>query len=93
MYNAVHCISTSQVGVEAYARVGGCYMARSKTATLTLRIDPGVKEGLRQAAELEHRSMANMIEVMVRKYCANVGLEVPCTTEQLQHKNTEGKKA
>lgn len=52
-------------------------MAASKTATLTLRIDPGVKEGLRHIAEREHRSLANMIEVMIRGYCADNGVTVP----------------
>lgn len=52
-------------------------MAASKTATLTLRIDPGVKEGLRLVAEQEHRSLANMIEVMIRGYCADNSVSVP----------------
>lgn len=52
-------------------------MAAQKTATLTLRIDPGVKEGLRLIAQQEHRSLANMIEVMIRGYCADNGVTVP----------------
>lgn len=52
-------------------------MSRAKTATLTLRIDPGVKEGLRVIAGREHRSLANMIEVMIRDYCARGGVAVP----------------
>jgi len=52
-------------------------MAAHKTATLTLRIDPGVKQGLRLVAEQEHRSLANMIEVMIRSYCADNGITVP----------------
>lgn len=52
-------------------------MAAHKTATLTLRIDPGVKEGLRLVAEQEHRSLANMIEVMIRGYCADKQITVP----------------
>lgn len=50
---------------------------RVKTATLTLRIDPGVKEGLRVIAEREHRSLANMIEVMIREHCDRAGVPVP----------------
>lgn len=57
-------------------------MAASKTATLTLRIDPGVKEGLRHIAEHEHRSLANMIEVMIRDYCAQNGVRVPTQTNR-----------
>lgn len=52
-------------------------MTSSKTATLSLRIDPGVKEGLRIIAEQEHRSLANMIEVMIRDYCKRSGVTVP----------------
>jgi hypothetical protein len=44
-------------------------MANTKTATLTFRIDPGLKEALRIAAQQEHRSIANMIEVLIRNYC------------------------
>ena len=44
-------------------------MANSKTATLTFRIDPSLKEALRVAAHAEHRSIANMIEVLIRGYC------------------------
>lgn len=52
-------------------------MANTKTATLTLRIDPDVKEGLRAIAEKEHRSIANMIEVLVRDYCQREGIVIP----------------
>jgi hypothetical protein len=37
--------------------------------TLSLRIDPMIKEGLRLLAEKEHRSFTNMMEVMIRDYC------------------------
>lgn len=35
-------------------------MASNKTATLTLRLDPTLKDALRNAAEQEHRSLANI---------------------------------
>ncbi|NMM38582.1 MAG: hypothetical protein HHJ09_13980 [Glaciimonas sp.] len=44
-------------------------MANAKTATLTVRIDPAIKEVLRAFADQEHRSIANMIEMMIRGYC------------------------
>lgn len=44
-------------------------MAGTKTATLTLRMDPSLKEALRNAAQQEHRSIANMVEVMILDYC------------------------
>lgn len=52
-------------------------MGTTKTATLTLRIDPGVKEGLRTAAHQEHRSIANMVEVLIRDYCGRNGITIP----------------
>ena len=38
-------------------------MPGAKTATLTFRMDPDLKEALRLAAERERRSITNMIEV------------------------------
>ncbi len=52
-------------------------MANSKTATLTFRIDPALKEALRIAAHAEHRSIANMIEVLIRDYCEERGIAIP----------------
>lgn len=51
-------------------------MSTIKTATLTFRIDPGLKEGLRIAAEQEHRSIANMIEVLIRDHCERHGIAI-----------------
>lgn len=59
-------------------------MNSSKTATLSLRIDPGVKEGLRIIAEQERRSLANMVEVMIRDYCRRSGVTVPEQGELLK---------
>ncbi|WP_295432504.1 hypothetical protein [uncultured Thiodictyon sp.] len=43
-------------------------MTAVKTETVTFRIQPEIKAALRQAAEHEHRSLANMLEVMIRDY-------------------------
>jgi hypothetical protein len=51
-------------------------MASAKTATLTFRIEPGLKEAVRTAAVNEHRSIANMIAVMIRDYCGRVGVTI-----------------
>lgn len=48
-----------------------------KTATLNLRIDPVLKEAARIAAGLEHRSIANLIEVLIRQHCERVGVSIP----------------
>ena len=52
-------------------------MAVGKTSTLSFRIDPGLKEALRTAAEREHRSIANMVEVVIRDYCGRNGITIP----------------
>jgi len=51
-------------------------MAIAKTTTLTFRIEPGMKEGLRAAADREHRSIANMIEILIRDYCGRNGITI-----------------
>jgi len=52
-------------------------MATAKTTTLTFRIEPGLKEALRMAADREHRSIANMVEVLIRDYCGRNGVTIP----------------
>ena len=52
-------------------------MPRTKIATLNLRVDPGIKEAVREAADMEHRSVANMIEILIRRYCDEAGIVIP----------------
>ena len=52
-------------------------MHNHKTATLNLRIAPNLKEALRAAAHQEHRSVANLVEVMIRQYCEAQGIPIP----------------
>lgn len=52
-------------------------MATGKTTTLTFRIEPALKEALRAAANREHRSIANMVEVLIRDHCARNGIAIP----------------
>lgn len=51
-------------------------MSTAKTTTLTFRIEPSLKEAVCTAASNEHRSIANMIEVMIRDYCGRVGIPI-----------------
>ena len=51
-------------------------MATGKSTTLTFRIEPALKEGVRAAAVREHRSIANMIAVMIRDYCGRNGVAI-----------------
>lgn len=48
-----------------------------KTDTLNLRITPELKELIRLAAEREHRTIANFIEVLVREHCDEKGIANP----------------
>ncbi|MFU8837443.1 MAG: hypothetical protein ACNA75_04000 [Thiohalomonadaceae bacterium] len=56
-------------------------MAPKKTATLNLRIDPVLKEVARIAAEREHRSVANLVEVLIKRHCDDLGIRIPEQTE------------
>lgn len=47
-------------------------MTLKKTDTLTIRLDPVVKEVLRKAADEERRSITNMVEVMILRYAKGV---------------------
>lgn len=52
-------------------------MPAKKTATLNLRVDPMVKEAVRIAADKEHRSIANMVEMLIRQHCESAGISIP----------------
>lgn len=62
-------------------------MPKIKTATLNLRIDPRVKEGIRIAADKDHRSVANMVEMLIRRHCAETGVPIPEQNELFPEKN------
>jgi hypothetical protein len=52
-------------------------MAKTKISTLNLRINPAIKEAVREAAAIEHRSVANMVEVLIRRHCDQQGISIP----------------
>ena len=52
-------------------------MAAKKTAALNIRIDPDIKEAIRVAANRDHRSVANMVEMLILKHCEEVGISIP----------------
>jgi predicted HicB family RNase H-like nuclease len=54
---------------------------KQKTETLNLRVSPKVKAALQAAARREHRSMANMVEHLVLRYCEEHGLVMERETE------------
>ena len=51
-------------------------MPKIKVSTLNLRIEPSFKQAVREAASLEHRSVANMIEMLIRRHCLKIGIEI-----------------
>jgi len=51
-------------------------MATGKTATLTFRIEPGLKEAPRTAARQEPRSLPNMLELLIRDNCGRKGIGI-----------------
>jgi hypothetical protein len=48
-------------------------MAAGKSEVVSVRVEPPIKAALQAAAELEIRSLANMLEVMVIAYCRSNG--------------------
>ncbi len=56
-------------------------MAKTKVSTLNLRIVPGVKDAVREAAAREHRSVANMVEMLIRRHCDQAGIAIPEQSE------------
>ena len=48
-----------------------------KSAALNIRIDPNLKEALRIAAKRDHRSVANMVEMLIIKHCESEGISIP----------------
>lgn len=51
-------------------------MPKTKISTLNLRIHPAVKHAVREAAALEHRSVANMVEMLIRRHCDQAGIRI-----------------
>ena len=53
-------------------------MPEPKTAMISARLPPSVKEALRRAVECERRSLANMLEVMISDW-SRAHEDVPST--------------
>ncbi|NNC76512.1 MAG: hypothetical protein HKN77_01035 [Woeseiaceae bacterium] len=51
-------------------------MAQTKISTLNLRINPAIKQAVQKAAAREHRSVANMVEVLIRRHCDDAGIAI-----------------
>lgn len=51
-------------------------MPKTRVATLNLRIHPALKDAIREAASREHRSVANMVEMLIRRHCDEAGITI-----------------
>lgn len=58
-----------------------------RTETLNLRVTSELKELVRLAAEREHRSISNLIEVLVREYCTKHGVKTESGTRAAPKKS------
>lgn len=65
-------------------------MATAKTTTLTFRIEPELKEALRTAAQSEYRSIANMVEVLIRDHCKRNDIPIIEQSSRSSGNNKEG---
>ncbi len=45
---------------------------KTKTAVMSLRVDPQIKAAAEQAAKLEHRSLTSFVEVLILKHCGGI---------------------
>ena len=64
-------------------------MTKTKISTLNLRVNPAIKAAVREAAAREHRSVANMVEVLIRRHCDEEGIRIPELSE-LMSRNRHG---
>lgn len=66
-----------------------CPVSPKKTSTLNLRIDPALKEAARVAAMHDHRSVANLIELLIRRHCEAAGIPIPEQSELFKEAHDE----
>jgi len=65
-------------------------MPRTRTSTLNLRIHPALKDAVREAAAREHRSIANMVEVLIRRHCDRSGIAVDAAPDVSSSRRKNG---
>lgn len=67
-------------------------MKAAKTETITVRIAPAVKAALRAMADQERRSIANMVEVMIRDYCGRNAVPIDDSAGPSEIRTSRGTK-
>lgn len=53
-----------------------------KTVTITLRVAPQLKTIAELAAEQDHRSLTNLIEVLILNHCEKQGIKTVTPTQK-----------
>lgn len=61
-------------------------MIKPSAVTVTLRLESAIKDLLQAAADEEHRSMANMVEVLILRHCEANGISVARSRKQQSKK-------
>lgn len=49
---------------------------KKKTAVMTLRVSPSVKAAAKRAAEHDHRSVTNLLEVLILDHCKTLNIRL-----------------
>lgn len=68
-------------------------MGSAKTEVVSVRVEPRIKEALQAAADLEMRSLANMVEFLVVDYCRARGIPVEPHSSGVRTPRTKGPRA
>ena len=61
----------------AMTRPTSSRMNEPKTEVLNLRMSPSVKSLLRAAADEQHRTLSNMLEVLILEHCQRNSIDPP----------------
>ena len=57
---------------------------KRKTATVTLRLEPELKAAAEIAADRDHRSLTNLIEVLILEHCRALKIDVDTASAREQ---------
>ncbi len=57
-------------------------MNERKTEAINLRMAPSTKELLRLVAEQEHRTLSNMLEVLILEHASKAGITLSATSDK-----------
>lgn len=64
-------------------------MTERKSEAINLRMTPSTKELLRLVAEREHRTLSNMLEVLILEHAGKAGIELPTAKHRRRRKSVE----